>query len=652
MRSVATKLLVMTLLPSLVAGTVGLFLLYQLTDKTVRDQTRQDTVQLANLVSTSFGLTHDATAGTPPKEAHPAVTTLFRSQWMADSSISAIRVIDRNGLVRWSRQVEEEGHPAPEAARLLEAAPGTVSFEEPFIPGRGHGGEVVLPLGGVACAGCHTGEATMRTGVLQLQVSEQELRDQVLGNFTKAFGIMLVLGLVLLGTTALGLRLFLRLPLKELSQAMKKAEAGDLLVRARADRDDEVGALAKAFNALLARLTEMKADEIDHQREVDLARRELELKAALETRVKELSTLYDVSRALTSTIDLPEVLERITELVPVKLAVPKFSVMLLNADGQLEVRQSLPPNPERMVFSPTEGVCGRAATDRRAAYVSDLETDPLFKVRGERGAKVRGSLLAVPMVHGEELLGVLNFERSEKAAFAPAEIEFFTAVADQAAMAIKNARLHQQTVALSITDMLTGVANRRYLFQQLELEIARANRFGTQLSMLMIDIDHFKKLNDSAGHTAGDTVLKQVCNLMKGMVRKVDTLARYGGEEFVVLLPQVTRAEALEVAEKLRKAVAEAPIEHREVQPGARVTISVGVSNLPVDATEQHRLVDCADSALYASKRNGRDKVTAYAVGMEVHPGRERGPYAQRRRQTGEQPVVDVPDAPPGTGKA
>src|SRR4029077_12734551 len=156
--------------------------------------------------------------------------------------------------------------------------------------------------------------------------------------------------------------------------------------------------------------------------------------------------------------------------------------------------------------------------------------------------------------------------------------------------AVQNARLHGQTVELSITDTLTGVPNRRHLFQQLEAEINRANRFGTQLSILMIDIDHFKKLNDAAGHSAGDEVLREVCSLMRRMVRRVDTLARYGGEEFVVVLPQVTRAEALEVAEKLRRSVADAPIPHREVQPEKRVTISVGVANLPIDATEQARL--------------------------------------------------------------
>jgi diguanylate cyclase (GGDEF)-like protein len=255
-------------------------------------------------------------------------------------------------------------------------------------------------------------------------------------------------------------------------------------------------------------------------------------------------------------------------------------------------------------------------------------------VRGAQGSTGRGSLLSVPMVHGGQLLGVLNFERHEKLDFGAEEIEFFTAVSDQAAMAVQNARLHEQTVAMSVTDPLTGIPNRRFLFQQLEAELARANRFSTEFSMLMIDIDHFKLLNDTAGHRAGDDVLRQVCAILKTGARKVDTLARYGGEEFVILLPQIGRAEAITIAQKLCDAVASAPLEHAKSQPGGRVTISVGVANLPHDATEQTRLIDCADSALYASKRTGRNKVSAYEAGMELDPGRERGPNKVRRSPT------------------
>jgi diguanylate cyclase (GGDEF)-like protein len=147
-----------------------------------------------------------------------------------------------------------------------------------------------------------------------------------------------------------------------------------------------------------------------------------------------------------------------------------------------------------------------------------------------------------------------------------------------------------------------------------------------------VDIDHFKQLNDAHGHRAGDEVLQRVAALIHGNVRKVDLLARYGGEEFMVLLPQVTKDEALVAAEKLRRLVAETPDEYGPGQPLGHVSISVGVANLPVDAAEQEALVDCADSALYAAKRAGRDKAIAYAAGMELHPGRQRGPHAERRK--------------------
>jgi diguanylate cyclase (GGDEF)-like protein len=230
----------------------------------------------------------------------------------------------------------------------------------------------------------------------------------------------------------------------------------------------------------------------------------------------------------------------------------------------------------------------------------------------------------VPMVVGQELIGVLNFERERRADFSADEIEFFGAIADQAAVAIQKARLHEQTVTLSITDPLTLIPNRRFLFQQLESEINRANRFGTQLSLLMIDIDHFKKLNDQEGHQAGDDVLRQVAETMKSTLRKVDTVGRYGGEEFIVLLPQVTRVEALEVGEKLRRAVQAVEFSFGKKETTHKVSISVGVASLPVDASAQTELVDAADAALYIAKREGRNRVVAYSVGMEIHPDRRR----------------------------
>lgn len=464
--------------------------------------------------------------------------------------------------------------------------------------------------------------------------------------FQRALSSVLIFFSVIFAATFVSLHLFLTKPLRRLVQVMRKAEEGELVVRADDSSSDEIGALARAFNQMLARLTSMKADEIDTHRDLAAAQEELSLKKqlelvnhSLERRVSEVSLLYDVSRSLNATLQLPELLSRISQLVGERLKVPKFSIMLLE-DGRLEVKSAYPTaDVIGMVFDVGNGACGRAAETRKAVYVADLEADTEIYVRKRPSTPESGSLLAIPMIHQDTVMGVLNLERPEKNAFAQDEIELLSAVASQAAIAVQNARLHEQTVALSITDPLTGAPNRRHLMTRLEMEVARANRFGTQLSVLMVDIDHFKQLNDLNGHRAGDEVLRKVCDLLRANVRKVDLLARYGGEEFVIILPQVTKDEGWEVAEKLRKVIEETDFEYGKTQPLGKITISVGLANLPVDAESQENLVDCADSALYACKRAGRNKAIAYAQGMELHPGRERGPHAAKRRKTGEVPL-------------
>lgn len=636
LRTIGTRLLLAVSVPALVLALLGTVTAWRQTDRAVREKSRLDALGLAEFVATSFGAVEETPPGTGPRVAHRAVTNAVRSNWSALKLVTELRIIGRDGKVKWSRRIEEEDKPWPDAQRLLSIAEGRAVFEAPQGPfpwSRGAGGEVLYPLGGVACGGCHTGESTLRAGVLQLSIDEPALRTEVADVFSNATWFITLFVLTLGVVVVIAVRVFVSKRIARLAAVMKRAEDGDLVVRAPDLGHDELGRLALAFNRMLARLTDLKAVEIDTQRDLERAQSELELKARLEERVAELQILYDLARTIASSLELEEVLERVARVVPVKLDVPKFSIMLLNADGQLEVLKAHPPNigSEGLTFSLGEGVCGRAAELRRSWYVPDLQADTLFRVRGTRGEKDQGSLLAVPMVRGDELLGVLNFERPNKADFGPDEMEFFAAVADQVGLAVQNARLHEQTVALSITDPLTGVPNRRHLFQQLDAELARASRFGTPLSMLMIDIDHFKHLNDSAGHSAGDDVLRQVCQLLRHNLRKVDTLARYGGEEFVVLLPQISREEALEVAEKLRRSVADAPLEHGKTQPGGRVTISVGCATLPHDATERTKLVDCADSALYASKRGGRNKATLFQPGMENDPTRQRGPRARER---------------------
>lgn len=627
-------------MPAVLLATIGTVAAWRLTDLAVREKTRADALGLAEFVATSFGAVEETPPGTAPRIAHRAVTNAVRSNWSALQVVSDLRIVGRDGQVKWSREIEEEDKPFANASALLNVAEGRATFEAPsaWLPwSSGAGGEVLYPLGGVACGGCHTGESTMRVGVLALRVSEPKLRTEVARVFTNATWFVTLFVLTIAATVFIAVRVFVSRRVARLAAVMKRAEDGDVVVRAPDLGEDELGRLAHAFNRMLGRLTDLKVVEIDTQRDLETARTELELKTEVEKRVGELQILFELSRTIASTLDLEEVLHRVTSEVPGKLDVQKFSVMLLNAAGELEVLNAHPANvgSEGLTFAVGEGVCGHAARQRRRHYAPDLENEPLFKVKGE---KVRGSLLSVPMVRGEELLGVLNFERSAPNAFPPADQDFFVAVADQIALAVQNARLHEHTLELSVTDPLTGVPNRRYLYQQLESELARASRFDSPLSMVMVDIDHFKLLNDTAGHSAGDDVLRKVAQLMKHNLRKVDTLARYGGEEFIVLLPQIDRTEAAEVAEKLRRAIAESGIEQGRTQPLGKVTISVGVATMPRDANDDVKLIDSADAALYASKRGGRNKVTSYEVGMELEPTRQRGRLARAR--TGETPML------------
>lgn len=656
MNTVGKKLLWGIGLPALILAVTGVVYFWRQADRAVRESLREEAVALSELITTSFA----AGAGAPERDragndrlqpqsavVHQAVVESIRGNPKILRHVSELRVVDRQGVVRWSKRIEEEGRPVVDFARLSRSPVETVALEEsgsplPFLGEGTARAEVIRPLGGMACAGCHTGESTMRVGVLQLVIDSPELRREVGTVFRDALASILVFMVLVAAVTAASLRLFLTRPLRRLAQAMRRAEEGDFLARADAHQNDEIGRLSAAFNGMLVQITSMKAEEIDTHRDLRAAQEQLELKKALEEtnsklhgRVTELTTLYDVARSLSSTLELGKIFERICQIVPERLGIPHLSISLLEESGQLEVKAAHPNASEvGSTFKPGEGAAGKAAETQKSVYVSDLSGEvPIFPARGDR--RSRGSVVCVPMVHGGSLLGVLQFGRSEKDGFSTEEIDLLTALADQAALAVKNAQLHQATVELSITDPLTQVPNRRHLISRLELELARANRFGIQVSLVMIDIDYFKHLNDAAGHRAGDKVLVQVSELLKGMVRRVDTLGRYGGEEFAVVLPQVTKAEAVEVAEKLRRSVEETRFEHGSVQPLGKVTISVGVANLPVDATDQERLIDCADSALYASKRGGRNRVTAYAAGMELHPGRERGPHA-RRLKTGE----------------
>jgi len=602
-RTIAQKLLGSIGIPALLValGAVGVFALRaRAAADTAAEQAAE---QVAELVAASFQRAVPG-ARLTAVEAHPGVEAAVRAGAALDG-VGLVRVLGPDARVVWSSVRDELG--------------GLGTFDSAAGEDRVRliGSRVFLArlLGGGDCDTCHYGVA----GQLHVAVDSPRAPGQLAAATQAAVAGVLLVSVALALSATLSLRQVLTRPLRRLAAAMARAAGGDLSVRAEVSGEDEIAQLGRSFNRMLETAARLESEGVDARGGLARAQQQLSLQGELERantelshRLTALSLLYHVSRSLNATLELPELLGRISSLVTERLRIDHFSVLLLNPEGRLEEAACVPPRAAgtRAVFRLGEGAAGRAAESLLPVYLPDLSRASDARPLGPP----TGSLLSLPVMHQGRLLGVLNLQRSAPEAFAAEEVELLAAVADQAAMAIQNARLHAETVALSITDALTGLANRRHLFRQLEQEVARAARFRTQVSVVMMDLDHFKDLNDASGHLAGDAVLRQVAEVLRGQVRRVDVVARYGGEEFCLVLPQVAKSDAVDVAEKLRRSIAEQPF---GAWPAGRITASAGVAHLPGDATTLEGLLEAADAALYSSKHRGRNRVTAFGPGLE-----------------------------------
>jgi diguanylate cyclase (GGDEF)-like protein len=217
--------------------------------------------------------------------------------------------------------------------------------------------------------------------------------------------------------------------------------------------------------------------------------------------------------------------------------------------------------------------------------------------------------LVVAMRASGVAVGALHLIRTHGAPLVDDDRKLTELVAAEAAAAIHNARLYEQTQRLATTDALTNLSNHRYFRDALALEIARASRLGYSLGLLMIDVDNFKRVNDTWGHPVGDDVLKSIAQVLASNLRQTDVAARYGGEEFAIVLPGLGPRGVRAVGEKLRRAVKALKPLVAEGAPPFQISISVGGVSASHPALNAVDLIRVADSALYAAKRQGRDVV-------------------------------------------
>jgi diguanylate cyclase (GGDEF)-like protein len=229
-------------------------------------------------------------------------------------------------------------------------------------------------------------------------------------------------------------------------------------------------------------------------------------------------------------------------------------------------------------------------------------------------AGVNHTYLCIPILAQGETLGIVHFQATDEAPELDAsEISFKTTFAAQVGLSIANIRLREALRIQSVRDTLTGLYNRRYLEEVLEREVRRAARAAQTLGVLMIDLDHFKKFNDTYGHDAGDAVLREAGALLSKGIRAEDFVCRFGGEEFVVILPTANLEAACARAERLRLKMKDLTVLHQSRSMGM-LTISIGVAVFPEHGASPKELMVAADAALYEAKRGGRDQVAVASV--------------------------------------
>jgi len=379
-------------------------------------------------------------------------------------------------------------------------------------------------------------------------------------------------------------------PLTDLTEAAKRVVQGDLDTPIAPTDDSEVGRLSEAFNR-------MSSDLRQNMSALEKSRADLSV------------SLQKIGETLTNTHDLDGLLEVVLDTAVVTLQT-RAGVVLYGAPEQMHVVADSGMHEAGLVapagIAPGVGVLGRVVTSGEAVRGRlGSGTPELEPAETEPGV---GNIFAVPLRSMGNVVGVLAlYDRVDGRPFDEGDVESLGTLSTQASIAMDNVQLHQEAQRLSTTDALTGLWNFRYLSSSLGREIERANRFERPLAVLMLDIDHFKQVNDQHGHARGDAVLRELAQRVQEQIREVDTFARYGGEEFVVVLPETTVEGAIQLAERICVAVRREPFPD-EGEESLKVTVSVGGAAFPAHGSSAATLMRAADRALYVAKNEGRDR--------------------------------------------
>lgn len=350
-------------------------------------------------------------------------------------------------------------------------------------------------------------------------------------------------------------------------------------------------------------------------RQTGVAIQNARLFEAAKQRAAEAETLRQAASAVNSALEINAVLDKILEQLKNVIPNDSCSVFLIEGDHvRMKAGHGLTNLPEllSMHFSPQNQLFIDVDSNGAPIIIADAQTDPRFESWGN--ANYIHGWIGLQLRVREERIGYLTIDSRKVNAYNQVDADLAQAFANEAAIALENARLFEQVQILAITDPLTGLYNRRYFFDAGRREFERTRRYQDPLAIILIDLDHFKGVNDTYGHVAGDHVLVTVASRCKQSLRDVDVAARYGGEEFIFLLPETDLAGAHQLAERLRERIREQVIDTGNLR--IAVSASLGVAEYDSTCPDLNALVQRADQALYATKRTNRGSITDWTADL------------------------------------
>ncbi|MBI5482984.1 MAG: sensor domain-containing diguanylate cyclase [Deltaproteobacteria bacterium] len=338
------------------------------------------------------------------------------------------------------------------------------------------------------------------------------------------------------------------------------------------------------------------------------------LQRLLERRKEELASLIEIGKALTSCLEIHDILETIMKQVERLIRPKAWSLLLVDLkSGDLVFEIAVSPVGEQLQGYRLErgkGIAGWVALHGKPLLIPDVSKDTRFAVQiDESMSFTTRSIVCVPMKIKEQVIGVIELINSlEEVDFDEGDIMLVSAIADFAAIALDNARNYERISELVITDDLSGLYNSRHFGTLLENELNRTRRYKEKISLVFLDLDHFKSINDRYGHLVGSRMLAEFGKLIGSHIRSSDKAARYGGDEFAIILPHTGKEQAVVMAENLLEVMKNTRFMSDDKKV-LQLSASFGVATYPDDADSGAELVRAADIAMYKAKEGGRGTV-------------------------------------------